>query len=84
MDGFDTDTYVVPFAAGEPAVVVLKGDGDTILDLKVYDENGHLIAADVDEGAGALVKWTPRWSGKYIIKVVNHGPVYNHYRLATN
>ena len=84
VEAFDTDAYVVRFEAGEPALVALKGDGDTTLELKVCDENGYLITADLDEGDGALVKWTPKWTGKFTIKVVNRGPVYNRYRLGTN
>ncbi|HVS39013.1 MAG TPA: hypothetical protein VMS17_25870 [Gemmataceae bacterium] len=84
VEAFHVDTYTVRFEAGEPALVVLKGDGDTNLELEVYDENGHLIAANLDDGAGALVTWTPKWTGKFTIKVVNRGAVFNHYRLATN
>jgi hypothetical protein len=28
--------------------------------------------------------WTPRWDGKFRIKVVNHGGVGNDYVLKTN
>jgi len=84
VGAYRTDTYVVRFEEDESAVVVLRGDGDTDLDLYVYDVNGHLIASDTDGDAIAAVRWTPAWTGRFIIKVVNHGSVYNHYTLETN
>jgi hypothetical protein len=84
VEAFATDTYVVAFEAHEPAVVVLVGDGHTHLDLVVYDEDGNRIAADVDGGTISGAQWTPKWTGKFFIKVINRGPVYNHYRLGTN
>ena len=45
---FSTDTFTEVFRAGERARVVVDGDGDTDLDVFVYDENGNLIASDTD------------------------------------
>jgi hypothetical protein len=84
VEAFGVDAYEVVFEEGEPAVVALRGDGDTHLDLIVYDEDGIRIAADRDGGAISTAHWTPRWTGKFIIKIINRGPVYNHYRLGTN
>jgi hypothetical protein len=78
------DSYIVKFYANEPATVALSGDGDTDLDLYVFDENGNLIDKDVDYSDDCIVTWNPRWTGNFIIKVVNRGNVYNHYAIATN
>jgi hypothetical protein len=79
-----TDSYVVKFYANEPASVILSGDGDTDLDLYVYDENGNLIGKDDDYSDDCIVTWNPLWTGNFVIKVVNIGNIYNHYVIATN
>ena len=84
VEAFSADRYVVTFKGHEPAVVVLRGDGDTHLDLYVFDENGNQIAADEDGDAISAVRWTPKWTGKFTIKVVNRGSVYNHYILGAD
>jgi hypothetical protein len=77
-------TFSVSFYGGQTARVVVSGDGDTDLDLYVYDVFGNLIASDDDELDDCVVSWTPRWTGNFTIKVVNRGIVYNDFVLATN
>lgn len=79
---FSSDTFVVTFRGGEAAVVGVIGDGDTDLDLFVYDENGRLIGADEDSTDRCLVCFRPRWTGPFRIVVRNLGPVYNEYAIA--
>lgn len=79
-----TDRYTIAFRAGEVARITVDGDGDTDLDLYVYDENGNLIASDTDRTDYCVVRWTPRWTGVFRIKVRNLGSVYNHYHFRTN
>jgi hypothetical protein len=40
------------------------------LDLKLYDENGNLIDADTDPDATPTIRVTPRWTGKFYVRVV--------------
>ena len=79
-----TDTYTVKFWAEELAEVVVLGDGDTDLDLYIYDEGGHLIASDSDYTDQCVCRWVPAWTGSFTIKIINRGAVYNSYVLATN
>ena len=79
-----SDTYTMRFRAGEVARVAVIGDGDTDLDLYVYDEFGNLIGSDTDYTDACIVTWAPRWTGVFTIQVVNRGNVYNVYRLQTN
>lgn len=79
-----TDIYNVTFQGGRPAIIRVSGDGDTDLDLYVYDENGNLIVSDTDTTDECLVMWTPRWTGRFRIKVSNMGRIYNNYILLTN
>lgn len=79
-----SDIYNISFRAGELAIVTVIGDGDTDLDLYVYDNNGNLIDSDTDYSDDCVCTWTPRWTGNFRIKIVNRGRVYNSYVLRTN
>lgn len=79
-----THTYSISFRGGEEAVILVEGDGDTDLDLFVYDENDNLVGSDTDRTDLCLVRWTPRWTGKFTVRVVNLGYVYNVYSMVTN
>lgn len=72
------------FTKGYLAEVGVSGDGDTDLDLYVYDSNGNLIASDTDYSDDCYVNWVPAWTGRFIIRIVNRGSVYNNYVVATN
>ena len=80
-----TDAYTVAFRANEVTRVRLTGDGDTCLELRVYDENGNLVAGDTAGfGDARQVLITPKWTGKFTIKIRNIGNVYNRYTLITD
>lgn len=76
--------YTASFIANELAEVLVSGDGDTDLDLYVYDSNGNLIAQDSDYSDDCYVRWVPVWTGRYTIRIVNRGPVYNRFVILTN
>ncbi len=78
------DNYTIRFRGREAARVVVIGDGDTDLDLYVYDENGNLIGSDTNGTDNCVVEWTPRWTGPFRVRTVNWGYVYNNYVLMTN
>lgn len=79
-----THTYRISFVADYLAEILVAGDGDTDLDLYVYDSNGNLIESDTDYTDRCYVNWVPRWTGSFIVKVVNRGRVYNRYVIMTN
>lgn len=81
---YSVDTFEVSFVARYLAEIGVSGDGDTDLDLYVYDSNGNLIVADTDYTDDCYVNWIPAWTGRYILKIVNRGPVANKYVLLTN
>lgn len=82
--GKDIDSYKIKFWAKELAEICVSGDGDTDLDLYVYDENGNLIESDTDYTDECVVRWVPAWTGNFIIKIVNRGALYNNYVIWTN
>lgn len=84
VNGSSIDTYQISFIANVLAEILVSGDGDTDLDLYVYDSNGNLIAADESYSDDCYVRWVPAWTGKFFVKIVNRGPVYNKYVLLTN
>jgi hypothetical protein len=79
-----TDVFHVTFSGGSQATVAISGDGDTDLDLYVYDENGNLVASDLSTSDTAAVSWTPAWTGDFRIEVKNRGSVYNAYSILTD
>lgn len=76
-----TDRYTHRFYSGETVYIGVRGDGDTDLDLYVYDENGNLIDSDTDSGDDCLCIFTPKWTGRFTIMVKNLGDIYNEYRI---
>lgn len=83
-EAYSSVTYHVEFYGGELAEVLVIGDGDTDLDLYIYDENGNLVASDLDPSDVCLCQWEPRWTGVFRIEVHNLGSVWNAYSLETN
>jgi len=79
-----TDVFTIKYRGNRTAEVAVIGDGDTDLDLFVYDENGHLICSDRDSTDRTYCAWEPSWTGKFKIKIENLGSVYNVYDIITN
>lgn len=84
VEAHSTVKYTIRFRGGETAWVIVSGDGDTDLDLYIYDENGNLIESDTDSTDQCVCSFTPRWTGNFTIKIKNLGSVYNRYVLRTN
>lgn len=83
-EAYSSVTYYDTFRGGELAVVSIVGDGDTDLDLFVYDNAGNLIVRGIGLTDRETVRWTPPATGTYRIVVRNLGGVWNRYSLATN
>lgn len=79
-----TDVYSIVFEGGRIARIGVDGDNDTDLDCYLYDENGNAVRRDADYSDTCLLQWTPRWTGKYTLRIKNRGRVYNRYYLLTN
>lgn len=55
---------------GSSYVFIAGGDEDVFnVDVRVYDENGVLVARDSDRADVAVAKVTPRWTGTFYIKI---------------
>jgi hypothetical protein len=77
-----TDVFTVTCRGGELTRVRLGGDGDTCLELRMYDEFGNLVAADtLGFGDVREVRVVPKFTGPFKVKVTNIGSVSNKYTL---
>jgi hypothetical protein len=76
-----TDIWTVTMRGGESWTVYVSGDGDTDLDLYVYDENGNLIDSDTDYTDECLCSGWARWTGTFQIRIGNLGYVWNAYTM---
>jgi hypothetical protein len=74
-------TFTVNCYGDEVTRIQVRGDGDTDLDLYVYDTNGNLIVSDTDRSDQCGVVVRPFWTQVMTIKIVNRGSVFNNYRL---
>jgi hypothetical protein len=76
--------HTVEFRGGEPAIVHLSGDGESDLDLFVYDDAGQIVASITGPGDQGVVHWRPERQARFRIEVRNLGRAPNQYWLTTN
>jgi hypothetical protein len=81
VPGNTTHTYSYRMVPGARATVIVIGDGDTDLDLFVYDQFGNLVASDTDTSDDCAVVFVPAAAGPYTIHVKNLGGIANAYRI---
>lgn len=79
-----THIYRILFKGGEPVMVSLSGDGDTDLEMYIYDEDDNMVYDDAVFCSANEPIFTPKWTSRYKIKIVNKGNVYNRYVLSIN
>lgn|ERR1700738_1108552 len=72
----------VTLDAGELAVVFVQPKGNTPMELSVYDENDHLIGDTNCPASGCYVRWTPKWTGTFTIRVDNLGAYGTDFGIA--
>jgi len=84
VNAYGTDVHTCTFTGGELAIFTVDGDGDTDIDLYVYDSYGDLVGQDIDNTDACVVMWIPSYTQQYRFKIVNRGSVYNDYVIITN
>ena len=82
--GAEKREHVVEFRGREPAVVYVSGDGDSDLDVFVYDGAGQLVASATGPRDECIVRWTPDRQLPFRVEVRNVGGAPNWYWMATN
>ena len=85
---FGVREYKVTFYGGEIARVIISGDSDTKLGIRILDSNRDPVRTQLglveDVGLDCEVEWIPRETRTYTIQVVNLGAVYNDFELYHN
>jgi hypothetical protein len=84
VEANSSQIYDIRFNGGELARVWIIGDGDTDLDLYVYDQRGRLVIKNENKTDNAQVYFSPQQTESYTVMVKNRGGVYNRFRLWTN
>ena len=79
-----TDSFLLFFNANEPAEISLMGDGDSDLDLFVYDVSGKAISEDARPNDFAYAVWTPAMAAPFRVEVRNLGERANQYCAYSN
>src|SRR5438045_2694269 len=74
-------SYTVRCWAHEITRVTVRGDGDTDLDVFVYDSYGTLITSGEGYSDDEVVTFSPHVTGEFTIVIVNYGRVYNRFRV---
>jgi len=77
-------TWTGTAVSGQPAIAIAQGDGDTDIDMKVFDGNGNLICSDTLNDYTPACRWTPAWTGRFTLQLINNGGVYSDTVLVTN
>jgi hypothetical protein len=84
VNAYSTDVYDIVFEAWKDAVIYIEGDGDTDLDLYVYDQYGNEVCSDTDYSDIMYCAWMPTSTARYRLRIENLGGVWNEYNLRTN
>lgn len=81
VNAYKTRTHKYLFYAGETVDIEIDGDGDTNLDLYVYDAKGNLCVKRTGATDFESLTMDVYRSEYFTIKVVNRGKYYNLYDL---
>src|SRR4051812_22017505 len=82
VQGFETESFTVRMTSGDHLLTV-AGDGDTDLQIRVYNESGRLIAKGTNDGGVTYTTITaPPGGGKVTVEVTNLGLLPNTFRIA--
>lgn len=84
VQAHSSQVYYFRFCNHECAEITCIGDGDTDLDLYVYDAHGNLVAYDLNYTDHSHVHFFPHCSGYYRVEVRNLGCVWNAFHFDTN
>lgn len=77
-------SYEITAQGGYIWNVVAAGDGDTDVDMEVFDQNGNLVCRDIAPYTRATCSITPAWTGRFTVKVSNLGNVWTRTLIMSN
>jgi hypothetical protein len=76
--------HQVIFRDVELARVSVSNDGDTDLELYIYDKMGNLIESDTTGASDCRCTWHPLETSPYTIRIKGRGSVSDEYMMLTN
>jgi hypothetical protein len=86
VDPFTSRYYTDLYEGGQPAKVIVIGNGRTFLGLYVYDTDGNCVAQDDVGGFSTrddrAVEWFVRETSPYTVEVRNLGRSPNQFEMA--
>lgn len=82
IEALETNTWNMSFTAGCEACIYVSGNGNSNLDMFVYDEDGELIGSDEGISDECIYSFSPLISMKIKIKVENRGEKDNNYTIS--
>jgi len=80
----DSEWFTLRVRANQIVDFALRGDGDTDLDLYVYDGRGNLIARDINPTDRASLRVISHADQTLRIEVRNLGRVWNQFALCVD
>jgi hypothetical protein len=72
---------MLSFPAGKEAVLTVRSEKKSDVNLFVYDADKKVVAKDDSPGPDCDIKFKPEKAGKYTLEVVNLGPGENKSTL---
>jgi len=81
---YESEKWYIPCYPGEASTIEIIGDGNTNLDIFVYDKCNTLVASDSNKSDKCSVTWIPKWKEKFQAEVVNMNDKNNNYVIIYN
>jgi hypothetical protein len=75
--------FNVTFVAGQPGMIVISGNGNAVLDVVIYDSDGHVLRAG-GFGDRKVALLSVYRTGVFRVEVWNYGPLTETFALGTN
>lgn len=72
------------FRGQESAVIRVVGDGDGDIDCVVFDEFDNVGAIDADDTDTCLLRFTPKRTGDFTLRIRNNGREASAVKMETN
>jgi len=76
-----TNTHTMYVQNGQRISVRLTGDGDTDLDLFIFDPSGNQVGSDLSTDDDETASFVARRAGTYRVEIRNLGNVWNGYEI---
>lgn len=84
VPGLGAIIYTVKFMENTYCEASCIGDGDTNLEIEVYNDKNELVTSGTSNDNRCYVSWRPSSTRKFKIKIINNGKVYNEMTFTHN